>query len=169
MRSLTAGAVLVILCANAAAFELKGLTLGAKTSPEQVQAAMGVQCGVGADEMQVCNGQTTIGGVWGEANIVIAPSGKLQRIHFTFDSNSFESLADAFGDKYGKHTTKRTVVQNGFGTKAENVEKVWGQKNGDQLKLRKNDVEIGKAVASYTTPEDRALLRRIYKADKSDL
>lgn len=169
MRSLVVGLAALVMSGAGGAFELKGLTLGGKTSVEQVESAMGVKCGVGANDMQVCNGSTTIGGVWGTANIVVNPAGRLQRIHFFFDADSYDGLAEAFAEKYGKHVTRRPVMQNGFGAKFQATEKTWIQKSGNRIDLSENTFERGKASAYFSTPADRALMNETAKADRKDM
>lgn len=164
-----AALALCALCCSSNAFELKGLTLGSPTTPAQVHSLMGVPCGVGANDMQVCNGPASIGGVWGDANIVISPSGKLQRISLLFDANSFESLAEAFVEKYGKASIQRSTVQNGFGAKFERVDMAWTQKNGNRIDMSKNASRAGRAYIGFSTPEDRKLTRDVDRAKRSDL
>ena len=169
MRILVCVLFFAVFTGSASAFELKGITLGEKTSTAQIESAMGVKCDVGANEMQVCNGQTTIGGVPGVANIVVSPQGILQRIHFSFDADSFEELAEAFVGKYGAHTTRNDIVQNGFGAKFESPSKAWTLKNGNRIDLSKNAATLGKGFIAYSTPADRARLNGARKANRGDL
>jgi hypothetical protein len=169
MRPLIAAFIVGAASVNAGAFELKGLVLGSPTTPDAVHQAMGVKCGEGANGMQVCNGPSSIGGVSGYANIVINAKGTLQRISFSFDSGSFFPLAEAFEEKYGKHATRRLAMQNGFGAKIDSVEKIWSKKDGRRIELEENSGRIGKALALFTTQEDRGLIDKVNKADRSDM
>uniref|UniRef100_A0A1A7GDT3 Uncharacterized protein n=1 Tax=biofilter metagenome TaxID=1070537 RepID=A0A1A7GDT3_9ZZZZ len=159
----------IFFALKVSAFELKGLTLGASTSPDQVSSAMGVKCGEGANGMQVCNGPTTIGGVWGSVNIVISPTKQLQRIQFSFDEDSFDTLAEAFTEKYGKPKIERSVAQNAFGAKFNQTALTWSEVGGNQIHLSKNLTKRGSAFIWFSTKNDREMLGTSRKANKDDL
>lgn len=169
MRTVVITLALALQVGSVSAFELKGLSLGSPTSPTQVQSAMGVKCGRGAHEMQVCNGPTTIGGIFGDVNIVISASGKLQRIWFTFKSSSFESMAEAFTEKYGKPKMDKSTGQNAFGARFGQITMSWADSRSNWILLSKDTAILGTSTISMTSPEDRELLRKINKADRSDL
>lgn len=137
----------------------KGLRIGGKATPETVFAATGVSCGVGANEMQVCNGSTTIAEASADANIVISKTGVLQRMSFHIDSENFDGVFLALVEKLGNpQSLKEPTVQNGFGAKFQDLIAVWRRPQGLELRAHRFGVNRDRAVIIFTTESDRALL-----------
>lgn len=180
--------------ALAAPLEFKGLVLDAPTTPEQVVEAlrtecdsfgkpcddswqrihdrMAVSCGTGGAEGQskICNGRTSVAGVGAEANVVIGPSGRLQRIWLTISAYSHDATLEALKQKYGApKSSRRSTVRNGFGAPFTQVETVWHGDGGQTLTVSRYGATTDKTSIFFSTEADREMLSRARRGDAADL
>lgn len=176
----------------AAPLEFKGLVLDAPTTPEQVVDALrtecdvlgkpcdetwqrihdkaAVSCGAGANQMQVCNGQTSIAGNRAEANVVIGPDGRLQRIWLTISAYSHDETLEALKQKYGSpKSSQRSTVRNGFGAPFNQLETVWHGDGGQILTVSRYAASTDKSSIFFSTKADRETLSRAMRGDVEDL
>lgn len=131
---------------------------------------MSVSCGDGVGGVKVCNGMTTVAGERAEANVVIGSSGHLQRIFLTLDSDAFDAIADELIKKFGRpSSTKRSVVQNGFGARYLQVEHVWHGANGSSVLLSKYATSVDKSTLYFSTKADNEMLSDSKKGRSDDL
>ncbi|NUY32983.1 hypothetical protein F0160_21080 [Paraburkholderia sp. JPY303] len=146
---------------TSATLEFKGLVVGQAVTTQQIQSTLGISCGAGANQMQVCNGQGTILGYSGSFNVVVGPDGILDRIDIRLNQIHYADVADAFHKKFGPPTSiDHSTVQNKFGAKFENEHVVWGDLNGVALVLRKYAGGLDKSSVTFSTKRDRDLLSR---------
>lgn len=180
--------------ALAAPLEFKGLVLDGPTTPEQVVAAlrtdcevlgkpcddtwqgihdrMAVTCGAGGTEgdLQVCNGRTSIAGVDADANVVIGPEGRLQRIWLTISAYGHDATLEALRQKYGApKSSRRSTVRNGFGAPFNQLETVWHGDGGQTLTVSKYGATTDKSSIFFSTQADRETLSRATRGDAADL
>ena len=186
--------VLSVSPALAAPLEFKGLVLDAPTTPEQVVEAlrtecvslgnpcdetwqgihdrMAVACGTGGSEgqFQVCNGRTSIAGVDADANVVIGPDGRLQRIWLTITAYSHDAALDALKVKYGvPKSSRRSTVSNGFGASFNQLESIWHGDAGQTLTVSRYGATTEKSTVFFSTQADRETLSRALRGDAEDL
>ncbi|HEY3644314.1 MAG TPA: hypothetical protein VGM16_03165 [Gammaproteobacteria bacterium] len=169
-------------------FEFKGLILGGITTPSQITEqlsacpktgkpcsdsaraesdASAVTCGLGANNMQVCNGQTTIAHESAQVNAVIDANGLLQRVMLTIDQSSYEVVRDELLKKYGKpSSTNETELQNGFGATFAQVDTVWTRPGGQVLRLLRYGGSTEESTIYFGTKSDVKLLA--HDEDRSD-
>ena len=148
---------LILLPASAIAFDFKGIAIGSPATPEQVLEKLGVKCGAGANEIQVCNGSVTIARESARMNLVINAAGIVQRIDLTLSPLSFDLLAPILIEKYGPPTkTDRSELQNRMGAKFDQVVHFW--LDGDaQVLYQKYAGATDSSNLYFSTKEDRDL------------
>jgi hypothetical protein len=195
MRALIAIVLALFLSpALAAPLEFKGLVLDAPTTPEQVVEAlrtdcvalgkpcdetwqrihdrMAVTCGTGGSDgkLQVCNGRTSIAGSDADANVVIGPDGRLQRIWLTISASSHDATLDALKLKYGvPKSSRRSTVRNRFGAAFHQLETVWHGDDGQVLTVSRYGATTEKSIVFFSTLADRETLSRASRGDAEDL
>lgn len=180
--------------ANAVPLEFKTLVLDAPTTPAQVVAALAtdcvmfgapcdaaysqrhekaaVKCSVGGtkNDVQVCNGYTTIAGVRARANVVIGSNGLLQRIDLTISETSHQTILTELVAKFGKpSSSKASTLQNRFGAAYAQVETSWEREGGKRLAVTRYAGGVDESRIYFSTEEDRETLRRVYEGDPNDL
>ena len=170
-RSVVAAVTLFCLALAAPAqagergLDLRGLVVGAPTTTEDVSRALGVRCGVGYRNAQVCNGQVSFGPVSADVNAVISPTGALRRIALTFSSSSFEDMEDGLQKKFGKpDEAQDSQVQNRFGARFDQRIVVWRGAGGALMTLTQRAGTFDKSSLLFDGPEDRAHLRSIQES-----
>lgn len=180
--------------AIAVPLEFKGLVLDAPTTPELVVQAlrtecetfgkpcddtwqkihdrMAVSCGTGGADGQskVCNGRTSVAGVSADANVVIGPDGRLQRIWLTISAYSHDATLEALKQKYGPpKSSRRSTVRNGFGAPFAQLETVWHGDGGQTLTVSRYGATTDKASIFFSTKADRDSLSRAMRGDAKDM
>ena len=178
----------------AAPLEFKGLVLDAPTTPEQVVSGlrtecevlgkpcddtwqriherMAVSCGAGGADgrLQVCNGRTSIAGTDADANVVIGPDGRLQRIWLTISAYGHDSVLEALKSKLGPpKSSRRSTVRNGFGAPFTQIETVWHGDGGQTLTVSRYGATTDKSSVFFSTKADRDTLARANRGDPGDL
>jgi hypothetical protein len=181
LRRLLASISLAAFAHGASAFDFKGLVLGEPSTPAQVESvfaacapfrgtqcsdteqmlheSLKMKCGEGLPGATVCNGWTTIAGHRAKANIVIGPSGKLQRIWLTqIDSDYFDDVHEALVTKLGRpRAAERSRVQNAFGAQYQQVDYAWSDARGRRVVLQKYASRVDESSVMFSTPDDRAM------------
>ncbi|WP_233884539.1 hypothetical protein [Paraburkholderia flagellata] len=153
---------------TSAPLEFKGLVVGQTVTTQQVQSTLGIKCGIGANQMQVCNGQGTILGYPASFNVVVGSDGILDRIAIRLDSGHYAAVADAFHKKFDPATAiDHSTVQNRYGAAFENERVVWGDLNGETLMLRKYAGRLDTSSVWFSTKRDRELFSE--KKNSNDL
>jgi hypothetical protein len=138
--------------------ELRGLRLGAPTSPEQITQALGVSCGEGYGGTTVCNGRTTLADVSAVLNALIDVHGRFARAHYHFHSDQYEIVRDVLTQTYGKPTITREAVQNRFGAQYINETASWGSSKGAMVHASQYAGSLDRASVYFSTPSDREAL-----------
>ena len=195
MRPLIAFVLALFLSpALAAPLEFKGLVLDAPTTPEQVVEALrtecvvlgkpcdetwqrihdriAVACGAGGSDgkSQVCNGRTSVAGVHANANVVIGPGGRLQRIWLTISAYSHDETLEALKAKYGApKSSRQSTVRNGFNAPFNQLETVWYGDAGQTLTVSRYGATTEKSTVFFSTQADRETLSRAFRGDAEDL
>jgi hypothetical protein len=148
-----------LVCGHAHGFDFKGIELGAPTTTEQVRQKLGVTCGKGAAEMQVCNGYVTVAREPADLNLVIGVHGVVQRMHLTLSPDAFEVVAPELIGKFGNPTnTDRRKVQNRMGATFEQVVYLWAAEDGSQVLYSKYASRLDRSSLYFSTKADRDLL-----------
>jgi len=143
---------------EALAFDFKGVRVGAKSTVAEVQERLGISCGVGYADKQVCNGHVTVADEPATINLLLAPSGLVQRISLQLSSEPFEQVAAALVQKLGPPThVSQGTLQNRFGAKFRQIEYVWIGKGGIRVDYRKYGSSLDHSQLYYSTREDREL------------
>jgi hypothetical protein len=154
--------------ANARDLDFKGVTVGATATPEYIKEKLGVKCGRGAENSQICNGPVTIGSLRATMNLVIDGTGIVQRIHLILDPRFFDLLAPTLAEKFGAPDNISTsVIQNQMGAKFAQVGHVWLGSNDTKLEYKKYFGRIDESSLLFSTKEDRAMFSK--PLPKSDL
>nr|MDP2192029.1 hypothetical protein [Rhodoferax sp.] len=162
--------LLLLVTTNAYSFEFKGVRVGAKSSVAEVQERLGVACGVGHADMQVCNGHVTVAEEPATVNLVLSPTGIVQRISLRLSSDPFEQVAAALAEKYGRPSRiLRSAVQNAFGARYQQVEHVWLRSGGLQLEYSKFAGTVDQSEIHFSTKADRDLLSGAKRKRSGDL
>ena len=139
-----------------AAYDFKGLHMGAPTSAEDVLDKLNIVCGEGVESSLVCNGMTTVADVDAQANIVIDASGKLQRVALTFHAAYFAGALDALVAKFGKPTrTLRVPLQNVYGARYVRIERLWANRRGDRIEADDMTSSPDEASITFNTAAER--------------
>jgi hypothetical protein len=176
--------VFSLLTGAAQAYEFKGLEVGGPTTygPNQVEAALNqqtssvnasgslgrVKCGEGGKGGQVCNGPTSVAGVYARTNTVTSTEGVVTRISLTFSSRSFDTVEAGVLSKYGEPTkTEQNTVQNRMGATYQNVEHTWEGEGGRYIRLSKYAGSLDDSTLYFGTAEDTAKFAP--KPDTNDL
>jgi hypothetical protein len=164
------GASYLLLCSIAAAYDFKGVAIGQPATPADIQAKLGVKCGVGANNLQVCNGMVTFAGTVAVMNLVIGADGIVQRISLPFASDQFGSVAEAVIEKFGppKKTTHETE-QNQTGATFLNVVHKWTAAGGIEVTLSKFASRVDTSLLYFSTSADREMLEHNRKERAKDL
>ena len=150
-------------------FDFKGISIGQPATPEQVKQAMGVDCGPGINGMQVCNGRVPVGSYSNDVNLVISPTGNIQRISLEFSSSMYEGFVGALTDKYGKPTDiYETTLQNGYGAQFRQTITEWKGSNEVMIQLVRYHTGTDTSRLYYSTKEDRDMLNRNRSINSSD-
>lgn len=160
---------LLLLSASAIALDFKGITIGAPATSEQVLEKLGVKCGAGVNEIQVCNGTVTIARESARMNLVINASGIIQRIALSLSPKAFDIVAPLLIEKFGPPTkTDRSELQNRLGAKFDQVVHFW--REGDaEVVYRKYEGSIDSSSLYFSTKEDRDLLSQRKANRRGDL
>ncbi len=156
-------AIVALLCAAAPAlghcFDFKGIHLGKHATPHQVEDKLAIRCGVGANEVQVCNGSTTIAEEPAWLNLVIGANGIVQRIYLTLAPDAFETVAPLLTEKFGRPASiQRSVVQNRMGAKFDQLVYSWRRSGGLELTYQRYAGNLDTSSLYFGTSEDRRLL-----------
>ncbi|MGB4811748.1 MAG: hypothetical protein WBP13_04610 [Methylophilaceae bacterium] len=163
-------ALALVLPLSASAFDFKGISIGGASTPKQVLEKLGVKCGLGANEMQVCNGNVTIARETAYMNLVIDRKGIVQRISLSLSSSAFETVAPLLIEKFGTPTsTNRGEVQNWMGAKFEQVSHLWKGENEVEVRYSKYAGVVDKSGLSFTTKKDRELQGKSRENPRGDI
>lgn len=169
MRSLSLSLAL-LLPLSCLAFDFKGLGIGKPGTPEQVQATIGVKCGIGANNRQVCNGPVTIANERGFINLVINSQGIIQRMALSLQPESFDLVAPLLIEKFGTPAaTNRSTVQNRMGATFEQTIHMWHDDSENQVIYQRYSGRLTDSTLSFTTKEDREMLQRLRGDPKKDI
>jgi hypothetical protein len=160
----------LLLPSFAAAYDFKGISIGQTATPAQITEKLGVKCDEGHKGLQVCNGMVTIAREDVMMNLVISPQGIVQRINLSLSPDAFDTVAQLLIEKFGPTTTSnRSKVQNRMGAKFDQVELFWEDKNGNQVLYSRYAGMIDQSSLSFTTKEDREMLKRIKGDPRADI
>lgn len=158
MRFFVALGIALLSC-SAFAFDFKGIKIGAPATADQLREKLGVTCGKGAGEMQVCNGPVTVAREPAKLNLVIAPTGLVQRIELTLSPSSFDVVAPELIGKFGTPAkTERGQVQNRMGATFEQVHHLWVGEDETEVFYSKYASSLDRSRLYFSTKEDRDLL-----------
>lgn len=176
--------------------EFKTLVIGAPTTPDEVEKALAIPCGVsfgpgaapctdldkvvqqarlvkcglGGHEVQVCNGTTTIAGSPADVNVVIGSDGLLQRIYLTLSEIGYDDVVQALISKFGEaQHGSHSTLQNGFGTTFQQEERIWVGPNRTQLLLNKYAGDVDHSIVYFSTQSDRDLMTGAGNSPSNDL
>lgn len=148
-------------------FDFKGIVVGAPATPRTIKQKLGVDCGVGYEGMQVCNGTVTIAGVIADMNLVISNTDKVQRIGLSFSSKFYEQVEDAMIKKFGKPGVNLTSeVQNGYGARFTQRELLWGDAP-NTVAMMKYANKVTDSFIMFSSAEETAM--RSTRDQSSDL
>jgi hypothetical protein len=175
-------------------YDFKGLTLGAPTTAAQVEERLNtacvhvgggvcdefeasmnpqghIHCGPGLEGVTVCNGLTTIVGAPGRVNVVISADGHLQRVMVSeFDSERFDSVFAELQRKFGRpKTISRSILQNGFGARYQQVQATWTDSQHCQVTAWKYSGTANESSLYFGTQQDQQLMNRVEQGVKGDL
>jgi hypothetical protein len=167
-------------------FDLKGVTLGGRATPQQIEqqfapqkntanaalipAMLRVKCGVGAHNWQVCNGMTSVADVMGQLNLVIDDQGIVQRMNVTFPAIGFAQVKDALSAKLGSTEAHKHVTdQNRFGATFDDEMLMWKDGNKNEVLLKQYAGDLDHSILSFTTQIDRDNSANVTKGHSSDL
>lgn len=141
-------------------FDFKGVFVGAHATPYLIQQKLGVECGLGAAGMQVCNGSVTVADVPTDMNLVINANGNVQRIKLRFNSMFFSVVETAMLNKFGKPKgVDNSVVQNGYGANFQQRVMIWGNAP-KSLTLMKYASNVSQSVAYFSSAEEAKSLEK---------
>lgn len=154
-RLLTLSLAFAIAPTTTLAFDFKGVALGEPTTPAIISERLGISCGIGAHEWQVCNGATTIAQEPAELNLVIDEKGIVQRMRFSLSSKSFDVVAPVLRGKFGAPANRASVVQNRFGAKFEQTHHSWRNKRGQRIDFWRYAGELDHSDLWFSTSQDR--------------
>jgi hypothetical protein len=169
-RLLVSTGALLLFSVSSQAFDFKGIEVGGFSTAETVYKTLrdptargglgaGVSCRNVADDAHVCDGSTTVAGVFAKANIAISNEGLVTHIELRFESQYFSTVAQGAIDKYGKPAaTRKSVVQNRMGATDENIELAWGSPKGSYIRLIRYSGNLDEATLYFGTAEDTAFL-----------
>lgn len=176
--------------------DFKGLVVGAPATPQQVEEALAIPCGVsfgsepakctdldkmiqekqkvscgaGGNGMQICNGTTTIAGTHAEVNLVIGSNGTIQRIHLTFGDIGYDDARQALVAKFGApQKVSHPTLQNGFGANFRQEESFWTGAHGAQMLLSQYAADVDHSSLYISTQADRDLMNGVNQAPSTDL
>lgn len=168
-RWLVIGLVVASAAVYGQTFDFKGIRLGARSTPDQVTEKLGVACGLGFEDAQVCNGRVTVAGEWATLNLVISPSGVVRRMAFTLDPDSFEIVAGELEKKFGKPAQRKvSALQNAMGTSYEQQEWVWRGADRALITYRKYAGTTQASSLNFSTREDREKLESLRRSKRSN-
>lgn len=159
-----------VLPLHAWCFDFKGITVGGAATPRDVQERLGVTCGEGYEEMQICNGDVTVAREPASMNLVISPKGIVQRIALTLSPDAFDEVAPELMRKFGKPaSTSHTTVQNRMGAKYPQIVHLWSAKDGTQVLYMKYAGTLERSTLNFSTKADRAMLNKGRENRSGDL
>lgn len=167
MKMLKIALVLVVLPAVAAeprstVYDFKGVEIGVPATPQDVESKLGIKCGVGGkhNQLQVCNGATTVAKERAKLNLVIGPTGLVERILLTIDADSFDSVEPEIVRKFGSPTKRETpTIQNRYGAIFQQTIDTWAGENGVRVEFKRYAGNVEDASLYFSTESDRRLLR----------
>lgn len=161
---------MLILSSPTCAFDFKGIAVGGSATPSDIQEKLGVKCGEGYENMQVCNGEVTIALAPASMNLVISPKGIVQRIALTLLPEAFDDVAPELVRKFGKPATvSRTTVQNRMGAKYLQISYHWSAKDGSEVLYTKYAGTLDRSTLNFSTKADRAVLQKENVGRKRDI
>lgn len=138
--------------------KIKDLAIGEPTTPGAVESAFGVTCGAGLRGMQVCNGVGRIAQAVAQYNIVIGADGVLDRVRAEISASDYDAVSTAVRKQFGAPaSSRRPVVQNGFGAKFRDEELSWNGISGSQLVLNRFTSDLEHSLVIFSTRRDRDL------------
>jgi len=159
-----------VSAAAAPAFDFKGIRLGESSTPKQIRERLGVSCGIGAEDIQVCNGRVTIAEEPAEMNLVLSATGVVQRINLTLEPEQFDIVATELIRKFGKPAThSRSTVQNGFGANFAQQAIQWNGPAGTVLFFEKYAGSLRQSMLFFSTAADRRKMESLKKDRHKDL
>lgn len=102
-------------------------------------------------------------------NLVISPSGNVQRIGLRFSSRSYDDVERAMKAKFGSPDLQQTVpVTNAFGARYDNVESKWvGQ--GVYVTMRRFAGASDTSAVMFQSDEDIEMDRAFGEERSGDL
>jgi len=176
--------------------DFKTLVIGAPTTPQQVETALAIPCGVSfgpgpakcddldkkiqemrrvkcgdsGDGRQICNGTTTMAVSPAEVNLVIGTNGMIERIHLTISDLAYDEVNQALNAKFGaaQHVSHPTL-QNGFGATFRQENSLWNGPGGTELLLSQYAGDTDHSSVYFSTRADRDLVSGVSHAPSSDL
>jgi hypothetical protein len=169
MKRICALAVFLTASGYATAFDFKGVELGGPATIEQVEK-LGVKCGKGANNRQICNGYTTVAGRGGAyCNLVINEQGLVQRISLSFPESGFAVTEEGLIEKFGKPSaTREEKVQNRMGATFDQRVQMWTDTAGNTVMLSRFGAKVDESTLYFGTPADAELWKSL-SGNKKDL
>ncbi len=141
---------------NAVQLNIAGLVAGELTTPEAVHDALGLACGEGSQNIQVCNGVSSYANSSGEANVVIGSDGLLDRVYLTIDEDNYDDVAQSLRKQFGSpQRIARSVVQNGFGATFQQEALTWNGLHGTRLYVSRYAADMEHATVLLTSKRGR--------------
>jgi hypothetical protein len=169
MRLLLILAIL-LACSQTFAFDFKGVAVGRSATASDIKEKLGVNCGEGYENMQVCNGDVTIAHAPAAMNLVISPKGIVERIALTISPDAFDEIAPELVRKFGKPTTiTRSTVQNRMGAKYPQIRYLWAAKDGAEVLYIKYASTLDRSTLNFSTKADRTRLKKESIDRKGDM
>lgn len=161
---------MLLLSRQAWAFDFKGITVGGSATPSDVQERLGVRCGEGYENMQICNGDVTVAREPASMNLVISPKGIVQRIALTLSPDAFDEVAPELVRKFGKpKSISHSAVQNRMGAKYPQVIYLWAAKDGTEVLYMKYAGTLDRSALNFSTKADRIMLRKDKEGRSGDI
>lgn len=158
IKSVVIGAFFCFLptLSNAAQLNIAGLVAGEPTTPDAVHDALGLACGEGSQNVQVCNGVSSYASSVGDANVVIGSDGLLDRVYLTVDEDSYDDVVQSLRRQFGSpQRIARSTVQNGFGATFQQESLTWNGPHGTRLYVSRYAADVEHATVLLTSKRDR--------------
>jgi hypothetical protein len=121
--------LLLVFSVAAAAFDLKGISIGEESNQEAIEKALGLECLEGKDTKLYCAGVSTLAGKKVTIRVQIDKSQIVAGIILGFNPDDSTSIREALLNKYGKpHAQQLSVITNRVGEKFDQEEIAWEDK-----------------------------------------
>jgi len=154
----------------AAAFDFKGLELGAVASPADIKSKVGIRCWKKKrDGTQTCEGRSTVAGAVTFARVVVDADGTVQDIGLRFSEEDFSKVESGLREKFGEPSTERSEVQNRMGAGFNQVTHTWKNEQRDLVVLVRYANDINHSVLLFMTAKSAESDAAASKGDPTDL